>query len=142
MKVRLRPIPSEGMRYGTGYRGWRFVEWHLKYAQHGDPTRVFEEYAAGCRFCFQFWGWTYDLEQAKRAACGMGIAGCPRCAKRLSPKKLRALKKHREADKTKVCSAMLTDNTRGGFGCDYCKKRIGKGTYKKLQKIMLKKLAR
>ena len=141
MAARLRPLP-DSWQYGAGYRGFRFVEWRLVYATRGDPDRAFEEYAAGCRFCLQFWGWTPDLDYAKRMACAMGLKGCPRCAKRLSKKKFRALEAHRESDKLKVCSAMLSDNTRNGFGCDHCKKRIGRSIYKKLQKIMLRKLAR
>lgn len=140
-EAKLRPLGDESTCYGAGYRGHRFVEWRLVYATKGDTSRTFEEYAAGCRFCLQFWGWTPDLGKAIRLACAMDIKGCPHCEKRLSARRMTALRKHVSNAKVRVCSDVLTWNGRDAFGCDRCKKRVGKRTYAKVQKIMRKKIA-
>lgn len=136
-ETKLRALNDESLSYGDGYRGHRFVQWR-EIATKRKTKRIFLVYAAGCRFCGQHWGWTHDLEKAIRVACAMGVQGCPHCEKRLSPRKFAALQAHRRSDKVKVCVDVFIWNG-SGFGCRYCKKRIGKGTYRKVEKVMAKR---
>lgn len=87
---KLSPIPEDGKLW-DGYRGNHLVIWSTQDTKrHG---RLIEVFAAGCRCCNQWWGWTIHYRKAAKTAKAMKKFGCPRCKKRLSEKKYKKLQK-------------------------------------------------
>ncbi|PNX50111.1 MAG: hypothetical protein BV458_13760 [Thermoplasmata archaeon M9B2D] len=87
---KLKPIPEDG-RLQDGYRGNHFVIWSMQDTK--KVGKLIEIFAAGCRHCNQWWGWTIHYAKAAKLARTMGKVGCPRCKKRLSEKKYKKLQK-------------------------------------------------
>lgn len=73
--MKLRPA-SANPAYEDFYRGNIGILWELLIR----GKREFEHFAAACP-CGTAWGWTPDLEQAKRIRDAMKKLGCLRCRK-------------------------------------------------------------
>lgn len=88
---KLKPIPENGKLW-DGYRGNRRVIWS---SHEGKKTEghLVEVFAAGCRWCNQWWGWTIHYPVAARIAKAMSRRGCPRCKKNLSEKRYKKVQK-------------------------------------------------
>lgn len=69
---KLKPIRAN--EWGP-YRG----EWRLGWRRTRGPV---DELAIQCRHCDQWWGWTWDIERARRVLARMDARGCPRCGKK------------------------------------------------------------
>lgn len=96
---KLKPLKGEVWRYYDGCRlpdgtGTKWVIWSSDDRTPIDSPRFLIVYAAGCKWCRKFWGWTYDLPKAAKTARAMARKGCPHCEKRLKPRVYKKLQKY------------------------------------------------
>lgn len=91
---KISPIKEDGSIWGSGVDYKRII-WLMCKEKSTIHTLV-QQFAVGCRFCNQWWGWTLSLRKAKRIEYKMSRVGCPRCKRRLSDKRYAKLLKRRE----------------------------------------------
>jgi len=84
---KLKPIPEKGSLWDC-YRGDYSIIWSGLFINN----KLSELFASGCKWCDQWWGWTFDLKKAKKNSFLMTLKGCPLCKDRLSEKQYKRLR--------------------------------------------------